>query len=107
MSEKLIKLIKEKTPTLEQLKIILKKHKITTRDEIQKLMINYDLLKYIKKDKKFMSIKRKADKKIDNAYKELSGKPFKKAIKELKLQYTNKKNRKTRKTRKNKKNNNI
>ena len=69
--------------------------------------MKYDLLQYIKKDKKFMTMKKKADKNIDNAYKELSGNPFKNAIKSLKekfkLQYTQKKSiKKTKITRKNK-----
>jgi hypothetical protein len=105
MSEKLIKEIKQKKPTLQELKIILKKNKITSRDEIHGLFIKHNLLKYIKKDKQFITMKKKANKNVDNAYKELSGNPFKNAIKslkeKLKLQYSNKKSiRKTRKTRK-------
>ena len=106
MSEKLIKEIKQKKPTLKELKIILKKNKITSRDEIHELFLKHDLLKYIKKDNQFMTMKKKADKNVDNAYKELSGNPFKNAMKslkeKLKLQYTNKKTIKN--TRKNKKN---
>ena len=59
MSEKLIKEIKQKKPTLQELKIIFKKNKITSRNEIQRLMLTYNLIKYIKKDKKYMSIKKK------------------------------------------------
>ena len=51
MSEKLIKEIKQKKPTLQELKIILKKHNVTERDEIHMLMLKHNLLKYIKKDK--------------------------------------------------------
>ena len=102
MSEKLIKEIKQKKPTLQELKKILKKNKITSAFEIQRLMMTHDLLKYIKKDKKYMTMKKKADKNVDNAYKELSGNPFKNAIKslkkELKLQYSDKKTKKTKKT---------
>ena len=65
MSEKLIKEIKQKKPTLQELKIILKKNKITSRDEIHELFIKHDLLKYIKKDKQFITMKKKASKKID------------------------------------------
>ncbi len=101
MSEKLIKEIKEKKPTLQELKIIFKKNKITSRDEIQELFFKHNLLKYIKKDNQFMSMKKKADKNVDNAYKELSGTSFKNAIKsfkaDLKLQYTKKISKKTRK----------
>lgn len=105
MSEKLIKEIKQKKPTLKELKIILKKNKITSRDEIHELFLKHDLLKYIKKDKQFITMKKKADKNVDNAYKELSGNPFKNAMKslkeKLKLQYSKKKSIK--KTKKNKK----
>ena len=76
MSEKLIKEIKKKNPTLQELKIIFKKNKITSRNEIQRLMLTYNLIKYIKKDKKYMSMKKKADENVDNAYKQLSGNPF-------------------------------
>ena len=102
MSEKLIKEIKQKKPTLQQLKIILKKNKITSRDEIHELIMKHNLLKYVKKDTQFMTMKKKADKNVDNAYKELSGKSFKNAMKSVKLQYNKKKTRKN-KTRKNKK----
>jgi hypothetical protein len=98
MSEKLIKEIKKKKPTLQELKIILKKNNITSPYEIYTLMMKHDLLKYIKKDKQFMSMKKKADKNVDNAYKELSSFSFKNAIKSLKsqlnLQYSKKKTRK-------------
>ena len=91
MSEKLIKEIKKKKPTLQELKKIFKKNKITSRNEIQRLMLTYNLIKYIKKDKKYMSMKKKADENVDNAYKELSDNPFKNTMKrlknELKLQY--------------------
>jgi hypothetical protein len=109
MSEKLIKEIKKKKPSLHELKIILKKNKITSRDEIHELMMKHNLLKYIKKDKQFITMKKKADKNVDNAYKELSGNPFKNAMKslkeQLKAQFSNKKTMKKsmRKTRKNKK----
>ena len=76
MSEKLIKEIKQKKPTLQELKIIFKKNKITSRDELHELFIKHDLLKYIKKDKQFITMKKKADKNVDKAYKELSGNPF-------------------------------
>lgn len=59
MSDQLIKEIKEKKPTLQELKIIFKKNKITSRDEIHELFMKYDLLQYIKKDKKFMTMKKK------------------------------------------------
>ena len=55
MSEKLIKEIKEKKPTLQELKKILKKNKITSRNEIQRLMLTYNLIKYICNNK-FMEI---------------------------------------------------
>jgi len=108
MSEKLIKEIKQKKPTLQELKIIFKKNKITSRDEIHELFLKHDLLKYIKKDKQFITMKKKASKNVDNAYKELSGNPFKNAMKslkeKLKLQYSKKKStnrgKKTRKTKK-------
>ena len=103
MSEKLIKEIKEKKPTLQELKIIFKKNKITSRDEIQELFFKHNLLKYIKKDNQFMSMKKKADKNVDNAYKELSGNPFKNTMKrlkkELKLQYNETTKKRSRKTR--------
>ena len=76
MSEKLIKEIKQKKPTLQELKIIFKKNKITSRDEIHELFLKHDLLKYIKKDSQFITMKKKASKNVDNAYKELSGNPF-------------------------------
>ena len=76
MSENLIKEIKQKKPTLQELKKIFKKNKITSTIEIQRLMLTHDLLKYIKKDKKYMTMKKKADKNVDNAYKQLSGNPF-------------------------------
>jgi hypothetical protein len=98
MSEKLIKEIKQKKPTLQELKVIFKKNKITSRDEIHALLMKHNLLKYVKKDNQFMSMKKKANKNVDNAYKELSGNSFKNAIKSLKLQYATKKT----KTRKNK-----
>ncbi len=101
MSEKLIKEIKKKKPTLQELKIIFKKNKITSRNEVQELFFKHNLLKYIKKDNQFMSMKKKADKNVDNAYKELSSTSFKNAIKslkaDLKLQYTKKISKKTRK----------
>lgn len=101
MSETLINEIKKKNPTLQELKIIFKKNKITSRDEMHKLFIKHDLLKYIKKDKQFMTMKKKADKNVDNAYKELSSNSFKNAIKSLKsklqLQYAKKNNKKRRK----------
>ncbi len=109
MSDKLIKEIKQKKPSLQELKIILKKNKITSREEIHELIMKHNLLKYIKKDKQFMTMKKKASKNVDNAYKELSGNPFKNAMKslkeQLKAQFSNKKPmRKTmKKTRKNKK----
>ena len=86
MSDKLIKEIKQKKPSLQELKIILKKNKITSREEIHELMMKHNLLKYIKKDKQFITMKKKADKNVDNAYKELSGNPFKNAMKSLKQQ---------------------
>jgi len=112
MSEKLIKEIKQKKPTLQELKIILKKNKITSRDEIHELFIKHDLLKYIKKDKQFITMKKKADKNVDKAYKQLSGNPFKNAMKslkeKLKLQYSKKKSiKKTRKNKKTKKYKNL
>ena len=68
-------------------------------------MMKHNLLKYIKKDKQFMTMKKKASKNVDNAYKELSGNPFKNAMKslkqQLKAQFSKKKTMK--KTRKNKK----
>lgn len=94
MSENLIKEIKKKKPTLQELKILFKKNKISSPYEIQELMIKYDLLKYVKKDKQFMTMKKKADKNVNNAYKELSGNSFKNAIKSLKLQYAKKKSKK-------------
>ena len=108
MSDKLIKEIKQKKPSLQELKIIFKKNKITSREEIHELMMKHNLLKYIKKDKQFMTMKKKADKNVDNAYKELSGNPFKNAMKslkqQLKAQYAKKTMKKTmKKTRKNKK----
>jgi hypothetical protein len=67
-------------------------------------MLTYNLIKYIKKDKKYMSMKQKADKNIDNAYTQLSGTSFKNKMKnlkkELKLQYketTKKRSKKTKK----------
>ena len=109
MSEKLIEEIKKKNPTLQELKIIFKKNKITSRDEIHELFLKHNLLKYIKKDSQFITMKKKADKNVDKAYKELSGNPFKNAMKslkeKLKLQYTKKKTIKSTKknTRKTKK----
>jgi hypothetical protein len=104
MSEKLIKEIKKKKPTLQELKIIFKKNKITSRYEMYELMTKHDLLKYIKKDKQFITMKKKADKNVDKAYKELSGNPFKNAMKslkeKLKAQYTKKSIKKTRKNKK-------
>ena len=104
MSEKLIKEIKEKKPTLQELKKILKKNKITSRNEIQRLMLTYNLIKYIKRDKKYMSMKKKADENVDNAYKQLSGNPFKNTMKrlknELKLQYNETTKKRSRKTKK-------
>lgn len=104
MSDKLIKEIKQKKPSLQELKIIFKKNKITSREEIHELMMKHNLLKYIKKDKQYMTMKKKASKNVDNAYKELSGNPFKNAIKslkeKLKAQFSKKKTMK--KTRKNK-----
>ena len=104
MSEKFIKEIKQKKPTLQELKNIFKKNKITSRNEIQRLMLTYNLIKYIKKDKKYMSMKKKADENVDNAYKQLSGNPFKNAIKslkkELKLQYNEPTKKRYRKTNK-------
>ena len=70
-------------------------------------MIKHNLLNYIKRDNQFITMKKKADKNIDNAYKELSGNPFKNAIKslksELKMQYMKKKSKKTRKNKSSKK----
>jgi hypothetical protein len=103
MSEKIIKEIKQKKPTLQELKIIFKKNKITSRNEIQELMFTHNLLQYVKKDKQFMSMKKKADKNVDNAYKELSSKSFKNAINSVKLQYTKKNSKKTRKNKVSKK----
>ena len=109
MSDKLIKEIKQEKPSLQELKIIFKKNKITSREEIHELMMKHNLLKYIKKDKQFMTMKKKASKNVDNAYKELSGNPFKNAMKslkqQLKAQFSKKKTMKKtmRKTRKNKK----
>ena len=104
MSEKLIKEIKEKKPTLQELKKILKKNKITSRNEIQRLMLTYNLIKYIKKDKKYMSMKKKADENVDNAYKQLSGNSFKNTMKrlknDLKLQYNETTKKRSRKTKK-------
>jgi hypothetical protein len=100
MSEKLIKEIKQKKPTLQELKVIFKKNKITSRDEIHALLMKYNLLKYVKKDNQFMTMKKKANKNVDNAYKELSGHSFKNAIKSLKLQYWKKKTRKNKKSKK-------
>ncbi len=60
MSQKLIKEVKQKKPTLQELKILFKKYKITSRDEMRELMINHNLLKYVKKDKQFMSMKKKS-----------------------------------------------
>ena len=106
MSEQLIKEIKQKKPTLQELKIIFKKNKITSLNEIQRLMLTYNLIKYIKKDEKYMSMKKKADKNIDNAYTQLSGTPFKNKMKnlkkELKLQYKETTKKRSRKTKKNK-----
>ena len=106
MSEKLIKEIKKKKPTLQELKKIFKKNKITSRNEIQRLMLTYNLIKYIKKDEKYMSMKKKADENVDNAYKQLSGNPFKNTMKrlkkELKLQYKETSKKPSRKTKKNK-----
>ena len=47
MSDKLIKEIKQKKPSLQELKIIFKKNKITSREEIHELMMKHNLLKYI------------------------------------------------------------
>ena len=47
MSEKLIKEIKQKKPTLQELKVIFKKNKITSRDEIHALLMKHNLLKYV------------------------------------------------------------
>jgi hypothetical protein len=105
MSEKLIEEIKEKNPTLQELKKIFKKNKITSRNEIQRLMLTYNLIKYIKKDKKYMSMKKKADENVDNAYKQLSGNPFKNTMKrlkkELKLQYNETTKKRSKKTKNN------
>jgi 23S rRNA G2445 N2-methylase RlmL len=87
MSDKLIKEIKNKKPTLQELKIILKKNKITSRNEIYKIMIKHNLLKYVKKDKKFMTMKKRANKNVDNAYTQLSSISFKNVIKSLKQKY--------------------
>ena len=104
MSEKLIKEIKAKKPTLQELKNIFKKNKITSRNEIQRLMLTYNLIKYIKKDKKYMSMKKKADENVDNAYKQLSGNSFKNTMKrlknDLKLQYNETTKKRSRKTKK-------
>jgi len=86
MSEKLIKEIKEKKPTLQELKKIFKKNKITSRNEIQRMMLTYNLIKYLKKDKKYMSMKKKADENVDNSYKQLSS-TMKNLKKELKLHF--------------------
>jgi len=103
MSEKLIKEIKQKKPTLQELKIILKKYNITDPNELHELMLTHNILHYVKKDRQFRTMKKKADKNVNDAYKELSGNPFKNAIKRFKLMLKNKFS-KTRKTRKNKKN---
>jgi hypothetical protein len=107
MSEKLIKEIKQKKPTLQELKKIFKKNKITSRNEIQRLMLTYNLIKYIKKDTKYMSMKKKADENVDNAYKELSGNSFKNTMKnlkkELKLQYNETTKKRSRKNKVSKK----
>ena len=69
-------------------------------------MIKNNILHYVKKDSQFRTMKKKADKNVNDAYKELSGNPFKNAIKSFKLMLKNKfsKGIKTRKTRKIKKN---
>jgi len=111
MSDKLIKEIKQKKPTLQELKVIFTKNKITSVNEIHELMLKHNLLKYVKKDNQFTSMKEKADKNVNNAYKELSGKPFKNAIKSyksslklsLKSQNIKKKSKKTRKNKVSKK----
>ena len=59
MSEKLIKEIKQKKPTLQELKVIFKKNKITSRDEIHALLMKHNLLKYVKKDNQFMTMKKR------------------------------------------------
>jgi len=102
-----LKKLREKTPHYKELKIIFKKNKITSRNEIQRLMLTYNLIKYIKKDKKYMSMKKKADENVDNAYKQLSGHPFRNTMKrlkkELKLQYNETTKKRSRKTRTKKK----
>ena len=40
--------------------MLFKKNKITSPNEIQELMIKYDILKYVKKDKQFMTMKKKS-----------------------------------------------
>jgi hypothetical protein len=57
MSEKLIKEVKQKKPTLQELKILFKKYKISSRDEIREVMIKHNLLKYVKKDKQCIFFK--------------------------------------------------
>jgi hypothetical protein len=102
MSAELINEIKHKKPTIQELKRIFQKHHITSSAELQEIMMKHDLLKYIKKDAQYKSMKEKADKNVEHAYKELSSPTFKNAIKslknKLKLQYYNK----SKKTRKNK-----
>ena len=86
MFEKLIKDIKQKKPTLQELKIMFKKNNIKSRKKIHELIVNNNLLKYTRKNKQFMNMKHKADTAVKNAYKELSGSPFKNAMKSLKKQ---------------------
>ena len=104
MFEKLIKDIKQKKPTLQELKIMFKKNNIKSRKKIHELIVNNNLLKYTRKNKQFMNMKHKADTAVKNAYKELSGNPFKNTMKrlkkELKLQYNETTKKRSRKTKK-------
>ena len=65
-------------------------------------MITHNLIKYLKKDNKYMSIKKKATENIDSAYKQLSGikNTMKNLKKELKLQYNEKTKKRDRNTKK-------
>jgi hypothetical protein len=62
MSAELVKAIKQKKPSLSELKGLFKKHKITDRIEIFGLMMKHNLLQYVKKDKKFATLKKRPTK---------------------------------------------
>lgn len=86
MSAQLIKTIKQKKPTLAELKSLFKKHNITDRLEIFALMTKHNLMNYVKKDTAYLTLKKKAHKDIDNAYKDFG--KIKNAMKSLKSKLT-------------------